>query len=58
MTTPIAGSVYWLGPQATSSAKYYTDQNARLQDGRDITVWCSNDYLGMSKHPEVIKATV
>ncbi len=30
--------------------------SARLN--RDITVWCSNDYLGMSRNPEVINASV
>ena len=39
-------------------ANHYPDPNVAYKDGRDVTVWCSNDYMGMSKHPEVVKATL
>lgn len=30
----------------------------RLQDGREVINFCSNNYLGLSSHPRVIKAAV
>lgn len=40
------------------NAKHFPDPSVPMEMGRDVTVWCSNDYMGMSKHPEVIKAAV
>ena len=39
-------------------ANHYPDPTVAYDEGRDVTVWCSNDYMGMSKHPEVVEATM
>jgi 5-aminolevulinate synthase len=36
---------------AYPSAKWHRDAG-----GTDVTIWCSNDYLGMGRHPAVIAA--
>ncbi|KAF4093768.1 hypothetical protein AMELA_G00005550 [Ameiurus melas] len=34
------------------------DYSKSLNYKRDVSVWCSNDYLGMSRHPRVVQTVV
>ncbi|MBS1061967.1 5-aminolevulinate synthase [Gluconobacter wancherniae] len=53
------------GLHADGSYRYFAELERRAGDfpkafhhgiGREVTVWCSNDYLGMGQHAEVLAA--
>ncbi|XP_040009970.1 5-aminolevulinate synthase, nonspecific, mitochondrial-like isoform X2 [Xiphias gladius] len=41
-----------------SSFPMADDYSESFHAKRDVSVWCSNDYLGMSRHPRVTQATI
>jgi 5-aminolevulinate synthase len=43
-------------PNWNASAASFPRDPPRPEDGEEVTVWCSNDYLGMGQHPAVVQA--
>src|SRR5689334_24346603 len=43
----------WKDERVLASAQ---GAEVRLADGRDVLVFCANNYLGLSSHPKVIEA--
>uniref|UniRef100_A0A665VQG6 5-aminolevulinate synthase n=1 Tax=Echeneis naucrates TaxID=173247 RepID=A0A665VQG6_ECHNA len=41
-----------------SSFPMADDYSQSVHTKRDVSVWCSNDYLGMSRHPRVTQAVI
>ncbi|XP_072304832.1 5-aminolevulinate synthase, erythroid-specific, mitochondrial isoform X2 [Eucyclogobius newberryi] len=42
--------------RSVRSFPFAQDFSLTGREGTEVSVWCSNDYLGMSRHPRVIKA--
>uniref|UniRef100_A0A8C6ST15 5-aminolevulinate synthase n=1 Tax=Neogobius melanostomus TaxID=47308 RepID=A0A8C6ST15_9GOBI len=42
--------------RSAHSFPFAQDYSVMGREGAQVSVWCSNDYLGMSRHPRVIKA--
>lgn len=42
--------------RSTTTFPFAEDYSITGREGSQVSVWCSNDYLGMSRHPRVLSA--
>ena len=49
-------TVQRLAQNYPKAENYYTSEDGKTREMQEVTIWCANDYLGMSRHPDVLKA--
>lgn len=49
-------TVQRLAERYPKAENYYLSPDGKTREMKEVTIWCANDYLGMSRHPDVVQA--
>jgi 5-aminolevulinate synthase len=49
-------TVQRLAQDYPKAENYFTSADGQIREMKEVTIWCANDYLGMSRHPDVLQA--